>query len=191
MYSPLGSPDLYKSSGNYVPNQSASFSGVVENDQNISFDSNNDNGELIIVPDNSSDGSSSKLSYGNYSYATSTNATTSSSAASYASSESQSYQNLKNGSSGGSAGGGNFASNGGSGGAAGSSVAMTGGGITTLSALTMISSDKSNQYNPSSGGQNPGGDPDASTRIPVPDGWGFLLLLAASYAVIKKKFFTS
>jgi hypothetical protein len=192
LYSPIGSPDLYKQSNNYVPNQSVNLSGgAIENDQNISFESSNDN-EGLIIPDYSSDGSSSKSSSANYSYATSVNTNTSSGATSYSSSGSQSYQNLKNGSSGGMAGGGGFASSEGSGGsAAGSTVAMNGGGVTSLSALTMLSSSKANQYIADSGGQNPGGDPDAGTRIPVPDGWGFLLLLAASYGIVKKKFFSA
>jgi hypothetical protein len=193
LYSPLGSPDLYKSSSNCsVANQNVDFNGgAIENDQNISFESGNDYNELN-VPDYSSDGSSSKSSSANYSYAASTGANISSNATSYASSESQSYQNLKNGSSGGmGAGGGSFASNESSGAVASSAVTMTSGGITTLSALTMNLSNKTNQYTPASGGQNPGGDPEAGTRIPVPDGWGFLLLLAASYGIIKKKFFTA
>jgi len=193
LYSPIGSPDLYKPSNNYVPNQSVSLNGgAIENDQNISFESNNDNNELII-PDYSSDDGSHQLPSANYSYATSADANTSSGATSYSSSGSQLYQNMKNDYSGGmNAGGVGFASSEGSGASgAGSTVAMTGGGVTTLSALTMLSPSKANQYIADSGGQNPGGDPDAGTRIPIPDGWGFLLLLAASYGIIKKKFFTA
>jgi hypothetical protein len=196
LYSPIGSPELYKSSDYYVANQNVDFNGgSIENAKNLNFESGNDYNELNI-PDYNSEESSSKLSSGNHHYATTSN-DYSSNATSYSSSESQSYQNLKNGSSGSNmgAGGGYFSSSSGSGGSSASSaVAMNSGGITTLSAdLTMASASKiknaGDPYKPGEGGQNPGGDPDPKTRIPIPDGWLFLLFLAASYGIIKKKFF--
>jgi len=38
-------------------------------------------------------------------------------------------------------------------------------------------------YLPNTGAADPGGDPIPGTEIPVPDGWGFLLLMVAGYAV--------
>ena len=177
-----------------VTNQNVEFNGgSIENARDLSFESGNDYGELN-VPDYNSEESSSKLSSGDYSYATTSNDYSTSNVTSYSGSESQSYQNLKNGSSGSNMGG-VFISNSGSGGSSASSaVTMNNGGITTLSAsLTMSSASKiknpGDPYAPNQGGQNPGGDPDQDTRIPVSDGWGFLLFLAASYGIIKKKFF--
>lgn len=40
------------------------------------------------------------------------------------------------------------------------------------------------------GTSDPGGDPNPNSPvIPIPDGWGFLLALAAVYGIIKKSFF--
>lgn len=197
LYSPIGSPELYMPSNYCVANQNVDFNGgSIENAKDLNFESGNDYRELNI-PDYNSDESSSKLSSGNYSYAATSNNHSSSNATSYSSSESQSYQNLKNGSSGGNMSGGAFISNSGSGGSSASSaVTMNNGGITTLSAnLTMASASKIKnpgvQYDPNNkdGAQHPGTDPDLKTAIPVSDGWVFLLLLAASYGIIKKKFF--
>lgn len=196
LYSPIGSPGLYKSSDNYAANQNIDFAGgSIENAKDLNFETGNDYNELN-VPDYNSYESSSKLSSGNYSYAASINDKTSSAGISYSSSESQSFQNLKNGSSVGSAAGGSsFISNNASGvSSASSAVTMNSSGIATLSAdLNAISGSKTkaagDPYAPNQGGQNPGGDPDPKTRIPVPDGWGFLLFLAASYGIIKRKFF--
>lgn len=197
LYSPIGSPGLYKSSINYTANQNIDFGGgSIENAKNLNFETGNDYNELN-VPNYNSDESSSKLSSGNYSYATSIDDKTSSAGTSYSSSESQSYQNLKNGSSVGSAGGSSFISNNASGSSSASSaVTMNSGGIATLSASTTILASNTKAagvgYDPNKkdGGQNPGGDPEQNTRIPVPDGWVFLLFLAMSYGIIKRKFFT-
>ncbi len=200
LYSPIGSPELYTSFDYNFTNQNVNFNGGhIENAQNVNFESGNNYNELN-VPDYNSAGNSSKLSSGNYNYATNSNYNTSATGTSYASSESQSYQNMKNGLLGSTMSGGNtFISNNSSsrGIAASSAVTMNNAGITTLSAstTTLASNTKAAgvQYDPNKkdGGQNPGGDPDPQTRIPVPDGWVFLLLLAGSYGIIKKKFFTA
>jgi hypothetical protein len=193
LYSPVGSPDLYKSSTYFVGNQNTNLNGSnIENSPDINFDSGNDYSELNL-PEGDSE-NSAKLSSGNYNYAiTASNDHDISSAASYSASQSQSYQNLKNGSSGSMGAGGSFISgNGGNGGASSSAIAMNNGGITTLSAdLTAISTKRGVSYAGNQGGTDPGGDPDQKTRIPVSDGWLFLLVLATSYGFIKKKFFTA
>jgi hypothetical protein len=196
LYSPIGSPELYMPIYS-VANQNVDFNGgSIENAKDVNFESGNDYSELN-VPDYNSEESSSKLSSDDYSYAATSNDHSSSNATSYSSSESQSYQSLRNGSSGSNINGGTFISNSGSGGSSASSaVTMSSGGITTLSSdLAMAPASKIKnpgvQYDPNNkdGGQHPGKDPDPKTAIPVPDGWMFLLFLAASYGIIKKKIF--
>lgn len=197
LYSPIGSPELYTSFDYHVTNQNVNFNGgYIENGQNVNFESGNNYNELN-VPDYNSAENSSKLSSGNYNYAANSNYNIYANGTSYASSESQSYQNMKNGLSGSNISGGSvFISNNSSshGNSASSAMTMNNGGITTLSAPTtnLASNTKKagDPYTPNQGGQNPGGDPDPQTRIPVPDGCAFLLLVAASYGIIKKKFFT-
>lgn len=195
LYSPIGSPDLYSSSTYFVANQNVNFTGgIIENAQNTNFGTGNDYNELNI-PDYHADESTSKLSSGNYNYAVSATGNTSLYATTY-NSQSQSYQNEKDNASGGLAGGGvTFISNNSSrGNAASSVVAMNNGGITTLSANVNLNTNTAPKQSvlsgPGAGGTDPGGDP-TTPPIPVPDGWMFLLLLAAGYGIIKKKFFTA
>ena len=202
LYSPIGSPDLYSSSDYYagVPNANLSGSNI---GSSPNFDGSGSDYNELNVPDYSSAESSSKSSAG-YSYTAPASGNTSSgAAASYSTSESQSYQNSKDGSSGSTGGGGStfISNNGSSGGSdASSAVSMSSGGITTLSAnLSMNSATKAPkspgaQYNPNGvndGGQHPGSNPDQGTRAPISDGWVFLLLLAAGYGIIKKRFFAT
>ena len=188
LYSPIGSPDLY-SSPDYagVPNANLSGSSI-GNGANFSSESGSDN--ELDIPDYGADESSTKLS-ASYSYsAPASNNTTSGAVASYSTSGSQTYQNSKDGSSGSTGGGGStFISNNGSGGGsdASSTVSMSNGGITTLSSNVTTNSTLQAAPPSQTTGQHPPHDP--KHPIPVGDGWVFLLLLAASYGIIKKRFF--
>jgi len=189
LYSPIGSPDLYKSGNNFSGNQNVNFaSGNIENAPNVNFESNNDY-QGLNVPDYNSE-TSSKLSSGNYSYSAKIDEGSSLSN-SYSVSQSPAYGNQKSSSSGNANIGGVFISNNNSRRSDGSSaIAMSNGGITTLSTdLTATSTKQGVSYAANHGGTDPGGDPDPKTRIPVSDGWVFLLALAASYGFLKKKFF--
>jgi len=195
LYSPIGSPDLYSSSDYYtgvVPNANFSGSNIGSSPNFSESGSSNE----INVPDYSSTESPSKLST-NYSSAASSSGNTSMGTASYSVSQSESYQNTQNpqGATGG--GGSTFISNNNSsskGSDASSAVTMTSGGVTTLSTdiTTTSTTPKENALSGTTGtgnsGTDPGGDP-TGPPIPVGDGWVFLLLLAASYGIIRKRFF--
>jgi len=189
LYSPIGSPDLY-SSPDYagVPNANLSGSSI-GNGANFSSESGSDN--ELDISDYSDDESPTKPS-ASYNYTTPASNNTSGVVASYSTSGSQTYQNSKDGSSGSTSGGGstfisNNASSGGS--DASSAVSMSNGGITTLS--SNVTTNSTLQAAPptqsAAGGHHPPHDP--KNPIPVGDGWVFLLLLAASYGIIKKRFF--
>ena len=186
LYSPIGSPDLYTNQNFYVVNRGVTFQGgKIENAPNSSFGNGDDNHELNVP-----DYSSSELKTSNYAVGNSASAKTPSGGTSYGI-QSQNFLN-KNSSSGGMGdGGATFITSRSSRNNAGiSSVTMT-NGITTLS-TNLSTTNTSTKYSTGasiSGGTDPGGDP-TGPPIPVPDGWGFLLLLAASYGIIKKKFFT-
>ena len=190
LYSPIGSPDLYSSS-DYAGVPNANFSeNSIGNGANFSSESGSDND--LDIPDYSDDESPTKPSVG-YSYsAPASDNTSSGTAASYSTSGSQTYQNSKDGSSGSTGGGGStfISNNGSSGGSdASSAVSMSNGGITTLS--SNVTTNSTLQAAPptqsAAGGHHPPHDP--KNPIPVGDGWVFLLLLAASYGIIKKRFF--
>ena len=188
LYSPLGSPDLYSSSNYYVGVPNANLSGSsIGNGANFSSESGSDND--LDIPDYSDDESPTKPS-ASYNYSAPASNTSSGTAASYSTSGSQTYQNSKDGSSGSTGGGGStFISNNGSGGGsdASSTVSMSNGGITTLSSNVTTNSTLQAAPPSQTTGQHPPHDP--KHPIPVGDGWVFLLLLAASYGIIKKRFF--
>ncbi|ADQ80311.1 hypothetical protein Palpr_2175 [Paludibacter propionicigenes WB4] len=193
LYSPIGSPDLYSSS-DYAGVPNANFNeSSIGNGANFSSESGSDND--LDIPDYSNDESVNKPS-SSYNYTSPASNNTSGAVASYSISGSQTYQNSKDGSSVGTGGGGStFISNNDSRGSdASSAVSMNNGGITTLSsnlttsAPNKITKSAGQGYSTNDGGQNPGGDP-TGPPIPVGDGWVFLLLLAASYGIIKKRIF--
>lgn len=189
LYSPIGSPDLYSSS-DYAGVPNANFNeSSIGNGANFSSESGSDN--ELDIPDYSDDESSINPST-SYNYTTpASNNTSSGAAASYSTSGSQTYQNSKDGSSGTMSGGGStFISNNGSnsGSDASSAVSMSNGGITTLS--SNVTTNSTLQAAPPASqttGHHPPHDP--KNPIPVGDGWVFLLLLAASYGIIKKRIF--
>ena len=190
LYSPIGSPDLYSSSDYYVGVPNANLNGnSIGNGTNFSSESGTDN--ELDIPDYGADESSTKLS-ASYSYsAPASNNTTSGAVASYSTSGSQTYQNSKDGSSGSTGGGGStFISNNGSssGSDASSAVSMSNGGITTLSSNVTTNSTLQAAPPSQTTGQHPDHDPKHHS-IPVGDGWVILLLMAASYGIIKKRFF--
>lgn len=184
IYSPIGSPDLYTTKNYFVANQGVEFkSREIANSPNFNFGSDNNN--EIVLPDYSS----SELKSSNYAVGYYPTSNANSMASSYAV-QSQNYQKTNNRSGSMGAGGATFISNNGSSGTNGSSttVAMN-NSITTLTSNLNVSNGtpRQNASASTNGGTDPGGDP-TGPPIPVPDGWGFLLFLAAGYGIIKKYF---
>lgn len=184
LYSPIGSPDLYKSTNYYAVNQGVIFKGgQIENAPNSSFGTSDDDNELNI-PDYSTEQKAYSYSVSNY------NSSSTTTTSSYSVSQQSLTQSTTSGT-GSSDGGGTFISNNsrGSKSAGTYSVGMK-NGITTISSnLNMDNTTKQGaSQGVNDGGTDPGGDP-TDPAIPVPDGWGFLLLLAAGYG-LKKNFFT-
>lgn len=77
----------------------------------------------------------------------------------------------------------------------GSSSNLPNGGLISMSTdLSLLADNNTTRQgggldNPI-GTSDPGGDPNPNSPvIPIPDGWGFLLALAAVYGIIKKSFF--
>jgi len=184
LYSPIGSPDLYYSHNEYAINQSVPVNngGIANAPRSGTVSESNDNGQDI--PDLSTP---SRTSY------TVSNTQSSGGASSQGTSystQAQSYQHTNSSSSSGqNVGGGSFISGGGShGSAASSGVTMT-NGITTLSTTTILSNQIPKQgaiskITDTSGGTDPGGDPD-KPPIPVGDGWWLLILFGICYAAFK------
>ena len=194
LYSPIGSPDLYKSTNYFAVNQNVDFSeGNIENaPKGDGSGYQNDNNQIDIPDYNSSVESTSKYAVNTYS-ATPGSAESTASSSNYPS-QSSAYQSSSNANSGGSTvgGGSTFISSNRSKGSsdASSSVTMNSSGITTLSTeLTSSSTAQaaSPTKDPNSTAHHPGHDP-TGPPIPVGDGWIFLLLLAAGYGVWIKKF---
>jgi len=195
LYSPLGSPDLYSSSDGFytaVPNANLSGSNLGNGSSN--FSTTPEYNELNVPDYNSSE--VTRLSSGNYNYTTNSGGSTASTLhTSYAVSQSNPIQGVKeNKSSAGVNGGAStFISNNSSKNSdASSSVTMNSGGVTTMSSdlATPPTTKQAVNYGANQGGTDPGGDPDPTgPPLPISDGWVFLLLLAASYGIIKKRFF--
>jgi hypothetical protein len=189
LYSPVGSPDLYSSANYTAGNQSVTFkNGEILNAPNVNYGAENNYNELN-VPDYNSE-RRTNYAVNNYS------ATAKNSPSMYTnySVQTSSYQNTQISSGNNGIGGGTFiSSNRSSNNNAGASSTGFNNGIATLS--TDLNSDNNSitRQGASAGGPNtnwtdPGGDP-TGPPIPVGDGWVFLLLLAAGYGIIKKKFF--
>ncbi|MDR3652978.1 MAG: hypothetical protein P4L34_08415 [Paludibacter sp.] len=185
LYSPIGSPDLYTSKSYFIPNQGVVFNGgEIKNAPAISQQDGNNYNELD-VPDYSSN---LKTNYAVNNYPSST----------YKSSTPNTYsvqtptnQNPKASSGADIGSGGVFISNNSSGrSSANSNTVVMNNGITTMSTNLVTGNVRQLATNgtlDTGGGTDPGGDP-TNPPIPVPDGWGFLLLLAAGYGILKQRF---
>lgn len=186
LYSPLGSPDMYSNKGFSIANQGVSFQeGQIENAPNIDFGSSNDDNELNV-----SGYGDSELKTANY--AVSGYQSNGSSQGSSYGVQTQTYMHDNSSSNSQTGVGSTFIASKGSGSSAGASSSATmSNGIATLSTNLSPSNNSVRQGASASttGGTDPGDDPLPDTAIPVPDGWGFLLLLAAIYAFIKRKYF--
>lgn len=189
LYSPVGSPDMYSNKSFFAENQGVSFQeGRIENAPDVNLVSNDDN-ELNVPDYGSAELKTANYAVGGYQ-------SSSSSLGSSYSTQNQTYIHGNASSNGLTGGGGStFIASRGSGGSA--SSMSTGNNMTsdatTLSAdINMSSSTRQSAGAAgSTAATDPGGDPDSGTAIPVPDGWGFLLLLAGVYAFVKTKYFTT
>lgn len=186
LYSPVGSPDLYKQNSYYY----TSSQGVVFDGEEIPNSTNyrsigKGNNDVSIpayseanknIPSYSVNGADSESKNGNNLGPISTN--------------NQSVK-ISKGSTGGDGG---FSGATGFGkGSNGSSTNLQNNGLISMSTDLSLLAD--NNITRQGGGldnpigtSDPGGDPTGPV-IPIPDGWGFLLALAAVYGIIKKSFF--
>ena len=191
LYSPVGSPDMYSNKSFFTENQGVSFQeGRIENAPDVDLVSNGDDNELNVPDYGSPELKTANYAVGGYQ-------SNSSSLGSSYSGQNQTYIHSNASSNGLTGGGGStFIASRGSGGSASSMSTgnnMT-GDATTLSADVNMSTSSTRQSagaGSSTATTDPGGDPDSGTAIPVPDGWGFLLLLAVIYAFMKTKYFTT
>jgi len=185
LYSPIGSPDYYSSTGNYyATNRPVKVtSGTTLNALKANSSEANNSGELII-PDVRL---TSKTNFGGGRYSS---GNASSGGSSYGNMSSPSYQN-SNAGSGGMSGGVSLIISSGSRSSASSSELTMINGITTRSLTSKVinTAPKQNaglQTLGDEGGTDPGGDPNGDP-IPVGDGWGMLILFGTLYLIIKMK----
>ena len=185
LYSPIGSPDYYSSTGNYyVVNQPVTLTyGTILNAPKANSSEAGTSDELII-PDVSL---TSKTNAGGARYS-SGNAV--SGGSSFGNMLSPSFQN-NNARSGGTGGAGSLIASDGSRGSAGSSEIAMSNGITTMSLTSTVANTTPKQNAGESilgdeGGTDPGGDPTGDA-IPVGDGWDMLILFGTLYIIIKMK----
>jgi hypothetical protein len=182
LYSPIGSPDLYKQKKYFIENQGVNFRGGIKNAPKGKNNYQNDELKLS-VPDYSSERKNTASSY-----------PVKNTAASYG--QSTGYvamqandpfmpnrsSNGSNGNEGATFSVGHKSSR--------NNTVFQDNGITTLNTDSKLFADNNttrqstHTYLPNDGGTDPGGDP-TNPPIPVPDGFGFLLLLAIGYAVRK------
>ena len=191
LYSPIGSPDFYSAAGNYyVANQPVTVkSGSILNSPKTNSEVASNSDELII-PDVSL---TSKPGTSVGSYQPGNGSMSGSGGSSYGSMQTQSFQNTNAGSVG-TSGGGTFIASGSSRSSAGSSGIIMTNGIATLSTTSSVNNVNPRQgitnadpIPPSTGGTDPGNDPDLGTQIPVGDGWGLLGLFGMCYVAYKKR----
>lgn len=183
LYSPIGSPDLYSSSGYSIINQTVSTDkNTILNAPKRNFESDSYSNDAEF-PDL---GSALKSNYA-------TGSVQSGNVGSQGSSypiQTQSYQTNNSSSAVNSGlGGSSFLASGGShGSAASSGISMTTGlstrYLTTDLNNNSITRQNSIAYTADTGGTDPGGDPTGDP-IPVGDGWGILFLFGGIYAFIK------
>jgi len=178
LYSPIGSPDLYKQRKYFIENQGVNFNGGIKNAPKGKNNYQNDELELS-VPDYSSERKNTASSYpvkntaASYGQSTgyvaiqandpfmpnkSSNGSTGNEGVSFSVGHKSSSDNS------------NFQNN----------------GITSLNTDLKLFADNSTRQSiqndqPNDGGTDPGGDP-TNPPIPVPDGFGFLMILAIGYA---------
>ena len=180
IYSPIGSPDLYKHQIYYNQNQGVNFSGAIENAPRVGNISTNENNDISIPTY-----TAPRKNYSTYSVdAPKKNNSSAASTVGSASGKTVSKQNNTTGN-GGSFGGSSFSS---SRKKADNNVSQQ-IGVNTFSTDLSLNGDSTTRqsvdYTPGSGATDPGEDPEGPP-IPVGDGYWFLMLLAVGYLVWKK-----
>ena len=185
LYSPIGSPDYYSSTGNYyVVNQPVTLSGGTTLNAPKANSSEAGTSDELIIPDVSL---TPKTNTGGGRYSSGSSSTGGSS---YGNMSSPSYQNSNSGSRG-MSGGGSLIASGGSRRSEGTSEIAMSNGITTMSLTSTVSNTSPKQNAGESilgdgGGTDPGPDPTGDT-IPVGEGWGFLIFCGISYVIYKMR----
>lgn len=192
LYSPLGSPDLYQSSPTFAINQGVSFTGSKMINVPASNQHSSDESQDIGLPAISNSNS--------YSYSTGGSNYSGNGVSSGFNSNGSSGSNIlhvnqqETGSS--STGAVNFAAgftnhSSGSNPVGDNGVSTAVGFTSSQFNLLATNNPTTRQAAPPPGHPHtdPGGDPKGDP-IPVPDGWGFLLSLAAVYVLIKKYWFS-
>ncbi|MFZ4726844.1 MAG: hypothetical protein ACOYMD_15530 [Paludibacter sp.] len=184
VYSPIGSPDLYKPQVYYYQNQGVNFNGAIENAPRVGNISSNDNNDISIPTY-----TAPRKNYSTYSVDApkrgSSNGIVAMGGVSGRSSVTK--QNNTSGNGGG-FGGSSFSS----------SRKKTDNNVTSQIGINTFSTDlslngdsttkQSVDYTPGSGATDPGEDPEGPP-IPVGDGYWFLSLLAIGYLIWKTKIF--
>jgi len=178
LYSPIGSPDLYKQRKYFIENQGVNFNGGIKNAPKGKNNYQNDEPELS-VPDYSSERKNTASSYPVKNTTASYGQTTG-----YVAIQAKDPF-IPNKSSNGSTGNEGASFSVGHKSSRNNSVFQD-NGITSLNTDLKLFADnnttrQSTQNQLNDGGTDPGGDPTGNP-IPVPDGFGFLLLLAIGYA---------
>ena len=184
LYSPIGSPDFYSSSGNYyVANQPATVkSGSIANAPKTNSEAESNSDELIIPE-------VSTISKTPTTVGRSQPGNTSTGGSSNGNTQTLSYQN-NNSASGTANGGGSFIASGSTRNSAGTSGIIMTNGITTMSVTSTVNNttkQSSTSYTLGTGATDPGDDP-STPPIPVGDGWGLLIFFGTVYVFIKKKY---
>ena len=180
IYSPIGSPDLYKHQIYYNQNQGVNFNGAIENAPRVGNISTNENNDISIPTY-----TAPRKNYSTYSVdAPKKNNSSAASTVGSASGKTVSKQNNTTGN-GGSFGGSSFSS---SRKKADNNVSQQ-IGVNSFNTDLSLNGDSTTRqsvdYSPGSGGTDPGEDPEGPP-IPVGDGYWFLMLLAVGYLVWKK-----
>ncbi|MFZ4725082.1 MAG: hypothetical protein ACOYMD_06510 [Paludibacter sp.] len=183
IYSPIGSPDLYKTQKYYYQNQGVSFNGAIENAPRVGNVSSNDNNDISIPTY-----TAPRKNYSTYAVdAPKKNNSSAASTVGSTSGKTVTKQNNTTGN-GGSFGGSSFSS---SRKKADNNVSQQ-IGVNTFSTDLSLNGDSTTRqsvdYTPGSGATDPGEDPEGPP-IPVGDGYWFLTLLAIGYLVWKTKLF--
>jgi hypothetical protein len=184
IYSPIGSPDLYKPQVYYYQNQGVNFNGAIENAPRVGNISSNDNNDISIPTY-----TAPRKNYSTYNVDAPKRGNSSGVVAmgGVSGRSSVTKQNNTTGNSGG-FGGSSFSS---SRKKADNNVTSQ-IGINTFSTDLSLNGDSTTRqsvdYTPGSGATDPGEDPEGPP-IPVGDGYWFLTLLAIGYLIWKTKIF--
>ena len=183
VYSPIGSPDLYKPQIYYYKNQGVNFNGAIENAPKVRGISYNNNADITIPNYNLT-----SKNYTNYSVSSSTHKMNDDGTVGIIGSGNKSITKQSGGGDAKYLGSGSFSSSR----KKSNDNSVPQMGFNSLSSDLSLNGDsvtrQSVDYTPGAGGTDPGEDP-LDPPIPVGDGFWFLLLLASGYAIWKMKLF--